>query len=66
MDQSLNPLRPDDCTVLNGCLQKAAGTAQIIAKCKDCGLPVEEYEALNNQHIELAQKLKANFFPHNP
>jgi hypothetical protein len=61
-----SPLKPDDCTVLNGCIQHAMGTAELIEKCKACGFPVEEQEAINNSHMEMARNIKAQFFPNNP
>lgn len=61
-----SPLKPEDCTTLNGVLQHCFNTADLIEKCKNCGLPVEEMEAINNSHIEMAKNLKAQFFPNNP
>lgn len=61
-----SPLKPDDCTNLNGCLQHAVGTSELIEKCKKCGMPVEEYEAINNAHKDMATNIKAQFFPNNP
>jgi hypothetical protein len=60
-----NPLKPEDCTVLSGILQYCHDTGELIQKCKKAGLPVDELEAANNAHIEMASALKREFFPLN-
>lgn len=61
-----NPLKPEDCAVCTGVLRSALNLREVIDKCKACGMSVEEYESLNNAHIEMAQNLKKQFFPMNP
>lgn len=60
-----NPLKPEDCAALNAILQSAHATELLIAKCKDCGIPVEQQEADNAQQRAIAQNIKRHFFPHN-
>lgn len=61
-----NPLTHDDCQKLNIANQSCADTAELIAKMKKCGLPVEEAEAANNEQAAMIAKIKAEFFPNNP
>lgn len=58
-------LDPKHCATLNTVLQECANTRELIKACKDCGLPVEEGEAQNNQQIQYATAIKAKFFPLN-
>ena len=60
-----NPLTEEDYAKLNELCRSCHGTAQLIADCKECGLPVEEQEAANNAQHQLALNLKKKFFPLN-
>lgn len=58
-----NPLNDDHCRCADTILQSAAITADLINKCRDCGLDVEEAQRQNDDQREFARKIKANFFP---
>lgn len=60
-----NPLRPEDCETLNRALQAIHDTKELIAKCKECGIPVDDQESTNNSMHETVTKVKRAFFPHN-
>lgn len=62
--QCPNPYRPEDCATMNNILQSAAGTRELIEKCKACGFPVEDQAATNDYHIATVSEMKRQFFPH--
>jgi hypothetical protein len=59
-------LTDQHCACLDAALQSIAQTRQILANCKDCGLPVDDYVAQNDAQGQLVSALKAKFFPANP
>jgi hypothetical protein len=65
MTHKCDPLKPEDCETINKVLASCHTTDEMIQKCKAAGLPVEEYEAQNNQQKQIMSGLKAQFFPHN-
>ena len=61
-----NPLNHTHCDCLNKVLESIPQALQLVQACKDCGLDVSEFEQQFQQQLEMAQKLKAKFFPGNP
>jgi hypothetical protein len=61
-----SPLKDPDCDCLNKVLESAAHTRELLEACKDCGVPVDEAIAVNEQQAQLAAKLKGRFFPNRP
>jgi hypothetical protein len=62
-----NPLLNDQhCACLDNVLASVQQTGQLLAECKNCGLPVDDYIAQNEAQRQLATRLKASFFPANP
>ena len=59
----VNPLNDDDLQALNHVINQAAIHADLIAHCKECGMNMEEHEARNQMHTQVATKIKEQFFP---
>lgn len=59
-------LNEGHCACLDAALASIAQTTQLLQNCKDCSLPVDDYIAQNEAQRQLAQQLKAKFFPANP
>lgn len=51
---------------LNEALQRIERTEQLIKDCDECGLPMAERRALNDQQRRIAEQLKRKFFPQMP
>ena len=66
MQTPSHPLTADHLAVLNGVLSAIPTTRELIAKCKLCGLDVDQAEQMTEQQHQLATKLKQAFFPHEP
>lgn len=61
-----HPLTEDDCKTCNLILDNVGPALEMAAKCKDCGFPVDEFIDQLTQQRNMAQKIKANFFPNRP
>lgn len=59
-----NPLTLDDLAAINRVLELSAKHKALLQRCQNCGLPVEDHIARNQQHAEMAAALKREFFPH--
>jgi hypothetical protein len=57
------PLGPPDLAAINAALASAARTAELLERCKRCGLSDEELSAKVEQARALATALKREFFP---
>lgn len=58
-----NPLTGEHCSILDRVLLSTAETADLIRRCKECGLPVDDAEQQNTAQREIARRIKASFFP---
>jgi hypothetical protein len=63
MQPSSQPLNSDHLAILNNVLQSIPTTQDLIGKCKQCGLDVEQAEQMTNAAHTLATNLKRVFFP---
>jgi hypothetical protein len=61
-----SPLTQEHCDCLSKAIESAVNTADFLAKCKACGLPVDDLIADNNRQKQQAEAIKAQFFPHAP
>lgn len=59
----VNPLTAEDHAILDQVHERAIGHADVIARAKEAGLDLNEHEARNEMHLNLAKALKAQFFP---
>jgi hypothetical protein len=58
-----NPLSQDHLKYLNDVLRSIPQARDLANKCKDCGLPVDEFLSQLDEQQTMATKLKSNFFP---
>jgi hypothetical protein len=58
-----SPLNNEHCKCIDDALEHIARTAELIRKCKDCGLDMGRAEQENQAQLELATRIKRNFFP---
>lgn len=58
-----SPLKDEDCDCLDRVLESVRDTAELIARCKACGLDVAKAQEENERQKALAESLKRNFFP---
>ena len=58
-----SPLKPEQCDVLTAILQYIRDTGELIQKCKDCGLDVDQHEQRNKEQEALASSIKRVFYP---
>lgn len=59
-----HPLTADHCQCLDHVLKSVPVGMDLVQACEDCGLDVSEHKATLQQQQQLAQKLKAKFFPY--
>lgn len=61
-----NPLNQEHCDCLTKAIQSTVNTADFLAKCKACGLPVDELIQDNERQKRQCESIKAQFFPNSP
>jgi hypothetical protein len=66
MNADSHPLTDDHYQKLQQVCTSCGKTAGILEKAKAAGLPIEQAEAENANNLQLAQGLKAAFFPNRP
>lgn len=62
-NQGSYPLDKRHLDKLNNVIQGCARTGELIERCKNCGLDVEQAERENNEQRRIAEGIKRNFFP---
>ncbi len=63
MAKPINPLKDEDCDCLDRVLESVAATRAFLDKCKNCGLPMDQAIAQNEEQGKLAAAIKREFFP---
>ncbi len=58
-----NPLNDQHCACLDAVIESTAHTAELIRKCRECGIDVAKAEQVNNAQRDFAMKAKGQFFP---
>lgn len=61
-----HPLKPEHGDMITRVLEGTAANRELIRKCKECGLDFDAAHDQNEQHHQMARKLKETFFPHLP
>ena len=59
----LNPLTEEDYAALQHVINQAAVHADLITRCANCGMNMEEHSSRNTMHKEVAQRMMDQFFP---
>ncbi len=59
-----HPLTEEHCKCLDKVLEGAVSALELARACKDCGFDVSELESQIVAQKEMAEKLKAKFFPY--
>lgn len=57
------PLGQDDLDGLNQVLSICAQQQSLFEKAKECGLVIDEHEQVNKGQMDIAMKIKQQFFP---
>lgn len=58
-----SPLTDEHLARLNEVIRQCEYTKQLCERCIECGIDVEPELKLNNEQLEVAQKIKRIFFP---
>jgi len=59
----INPLTQEDLALLQEIVANAKTHRDLIARCQECGLSIDDKYARNEMHITVAQKIIDKFFP---